>query len=91
MISIEKSFDFTCQFLFNGLMQMMNGFSMALNVRSDVERGQRCKHNGVAWEVVELCSLNGIPHVRIVRVSDPNELKLISVSAFLERYDFALE
>ncbi len=44
-----------------------------------------------AWEVVELCSLNGIPHVRIVRVSDPNELKLISVSAFLERYEFTLE
>jgi hypothetical protein len=32
-----------------------------------------------------------IPHVRIVRVSDPNELKLISLSALLERYDFALE
>ena len=31
------------------------------------------------------------PHVRIVRVGDPNELKLISVSALLERYDFALE
>ena len=65
--------------------------SMARDVRSDVEPGQRFKHNGVAWEVVELCSLNGIPHVRIVRVSDPNELKLISVSAFLERYDFTLE
>ncbi len=64
---------------------------MARNVRSDVEPGQRFKHNGVAWEAVELCPLNGIPHVRIVRVSDPNELKLISVSAFLERYDFALE
>ncbi len=64
---------------------------MARDVRSDVESGQRFKHNGVAWEVVELCSLNGIPHVRIVRVSDPNELKLISVSAFLERYEFTLE
>ncbi len=64
---------------------------MARDVRSDVEPGQRFKHNGVAWEVVELCSLNGIPHVPIVRVSDPNELKLISVSAFLERYDIALE
>ena len=64
---------------------------MARDVRSDVELGQRFKHNGVAWEVVELCSLNGIPHVRIVRVSDPNELKLISVSAFLARYDFTLE
>ncbi len=62
-----------------------------MSVRYDVELGQRFKHNGVAWEVVELCSLNGIPHVRIVRVSDPNELKLISVSAFLERYDFTLE
>ena len=47
--------------------------------------------NGVAWEVVELRPLNGIPHVRIVRVGDANELKLISVSALLERYDFALE
>ena len=65
--------------------------SMARNVRSDVEPGQRFKHNGVAWEVVELRSLNGIPHIRIVRVGDPNELKLISVSALLERYDFALE
>ena len=64
---------------------------MARNVRSDVEPGQRFKYSGVAWEVVELCSLNGIPHVRIVRVGDPNELKLIAVSALLERYDFALE
>ncbi len=40
---------------------------------------------------MELCSLNGIPHVRIVRVGDPNELKLISVSALLERYEFTLE
>ncbi len=64
---------------------------MARNVRSDVEPGQRFNQNGVAWEVVELCSLNDIPHVRIVRVGDPTELKLISVSALLERYDFALE
>ncbi len=64
---------------------------MARNVRSDVEPGQRFKHNGVAWEVVEFCSLNRIPHVRIVRVGHPTELKLISVSAFLERYDLALE
>ena len=65
--------------------------SMARDVRSDVEPGQRFKHNGVAWEVVDLRSLNGIPHVRIVRVGDPNELKLIAVSALRERYDFALE
>ncbi len=64
---------------------------MARNVRSDVEPGQRFKQNGVAWEAVELRSLNGIPHVRIVRVGDPTELKLISVSALLERYDFPLE
>ena len=64
---------------------------MACNVRSDVEPGQHFKHNGVSWEVVELRSLNGIPHVRIVRVGDPNELKLISVSALLERYEFTLE
>ncbi len=64
---------------------------MARNVRSDVEPGQHFKHNSVAWEAVELCSLNGIPHVRIVRVSDPTELKLISLSALLERYDFAPE
>ncbi len=64
---------------------------MARNVRSDVEPGQRFKQNGVEWEVVELWSLSGIPHVRIVRVGDPTELKLISVSAFLERYDLALE
>ncbi len=62
-----------------------------MSVRSDVEPGQRFKYSGVAWEVVELCSLSGIPHVRIVRVGDPNELKLISVSALIERYDFALE
>ncbi len=65
--------------------------SMARDVRSDVEPGQRFKHNGVAWEVVELCSLSGIPHVRIVRVGDPTELKLISVSALLERYEITLE
>ena len=64
---------------------------MARNVRSDVEPGQHFKHNGVAWEVVELRSLNGIPHVRIVKFGHPTELKLISVSAFLERYDLALE
>ncbi len=64
---------------------------MARNVRTDVEPGQHFKHNGVAWEVVELRSLNGIPHVRIVKVGHPTELKLISVSAFLERYDLALE
>ena len=64
---------------------------MARNVRTDVEPGQRFKQNGVAWEAVELRSLNGIPHVRIVRVGNPNELKLISVSALLDRYDFALE
>ncbi len=64
---------------------------MARNVRSDVEPGQRFKQNGVAWEAVELCSLNGIPHVQIVRVGDPTELKLISVSALLERYEFTLE
>ena len=68
-----------------------NILNMVRNVRSDVEPGQRFKHNGVAWEVVELRSVNGISHVRIVRVGDPNELKLISVSALLERYDFALE
>ncbi len=64
---------------------------MARNVRSDVEPGQRFKHNGVAWEVVELRSLSGVPHVRIVRVGDPTELKLISVSALLERYEITLE
>ena len=64
---------------------------MTRNVRSDVEPGQRFKQNGVAWEAVELRSLNGIPHVRIVRVGDPNELKLIAVSALLERYEFTLE
>ena len=65
--------------------------SMARNVRSDVEPGQRFKRNEVAWEVVELRSLNGISHVRIVRVGHSTELKLISVSALLERYDFSLE
>ena len=64
---------------------------MARNVRSDVEPGQRFKRNEVAWEVVELRSLNGISHVRIVRVGHSTELKLISVSALLERYDFSLE
>ncbi len=64
---------------------------MARNVRSDVEPGQRFKKNAVVWEAVELCSLNGIPHVRIVRIGDPTELKLISASALLERYDLALE
>ena len=64
---------------------------MARNVPSDVEPGQRFKHNGVAWEVVELCSLNGILHVRIVRVGDPTGHKLISVNALIERYDFAPE
>ena len=40
---------------------------------------------------MELRSLNGISHVRIVRVGHSTELKLISVSALLERYDFSLE
>ncbi len=64
---------------------------MARNVRSDVEPGQRFNQNGVEWEVVELCSLSGIPHVRIMRVGHSTELKLISVSALLERYDSAPE
>ena len=64
---------------------------MARNVPSEVEPGQRFEHNGVGWEVVELRSLNGIPHVRIARVGDPTDVKLISVGALIERYDFTLE
>ncbi len=61
---------------------------MARGARADVEPGQRFEQNGAVWEVAGVSSIHGIPHANIVKVRDPIERKLISVSALLERSDF---
>ena len=63
---------------------------MAREVRSAAP-GQRFKQNNVAWEVAELGSIEGFPHVQIVKVGDPTARKLISVSALLDGYDIVPE
>jgi hypothetical protein len=64
---------------------------MARRERSNVQPGQRFQSNNVVWEIAKVRSFNEIPHVRIVKVGDPTENKLISVSALLEGYDFVPE
>ncbi len=62
---------------------------MARDAQSDIQPGQRFKQNGIAWEVVDFTSCNGIPHVRIMKVGDPTERKLISVRTLRDGYDLA--
>ncbi len=65
--------------------------SMAENEQSGLEPGQRYKQNGVTWEVVGFSSFNGIPHVQMMKVGDPSERKLISVSTLCDSYDLVPE
>ena len=60
---------------------------MARRGQFNVQPGQRFQSNSAVWEIMEVRSANEIPHVRIVKVSDPSEHKLISVSALLEGYE----
>ena len=60
---------------------------MARRGRSNVQPGQRFQSNNVVWEITEVRSIYEIPHVHIVKVSDPIEYKFISVSALLEGYE----
>ena len=59
--------------------------------QSKVQPGQRFQSNNVVWEITEVRSIYGIPHVHIVKVSDPIEFKFISASALLEGYDLVSE
>ncbi len=65
--------------------------SMADNEQSGIETGQRFKQNSVEWEVVEFSSINGLPHVQIMKVGNPTERKLISVSTLRDSYDLVPE
>ncbi len=64
---------------------------MARRARDSVELGQRFKQNSVAWEVVRVSPVHGIPYAEIVKVGDRTEAKLISVSALYEGSDFTQE
>lgn len=62
---------------------------MEIGRRADVKPGQHFRQNSAVWEVVEIRSIHQIPHVEIVKVDDPTERKLISVSALLDGYETA--
>ena len=64
---------------------------MADNEQSGLEPGQRFKQNGIAWEVVGFSSFNGLPHVQMIKLGDPTERKLISVSTLRDSYDLVPE
>lgn len=65
--------------------------SMTRVKHTDLQPGQRFQRDRVAWEVVDLASANGIPHVQIVKVGNPTECKLISVRALLSDYELLPE
>ena len=71
--------------------EVVPGSSMALDAHSDIQPGQCFKQSGIAWEVVDFSPVNNIPHVQIMKVGDPTERKLISVSALRDGYDLAPE
>ncbi len=62
---------------------------MANGRRADVKLGQYFQQNSAVWKVVGVRSIHQIPHVEIVKVDDPTEQKLISVSALLDGYEIA--
>ena len=62
---------------------------MARAKHSAIQAGQWFQQNRTVWEVMELKSLNDIPHVRIMKVSNTNECKLISASALRDGYVLA--
>ena len=67
------------------------GVGMARDVHSDLQPGQLVKQGGIPWEVVYFSSANGIPHVHIMKVDDPTECKLLSVSTLRDGYELAPE
>ncbi len=69
---------------------------MALSASTDPSPGQCFKRHSIVWEVVNISSLNNIPHVQIMQVQimqvgDPTERKLISVSSLCADYDLVPE
>lgn len=66
-------------------------FTMANQIHSDPPLGQKFLLNTHAWEVIDVKAVNGIPHVQIVKVGDPTERKLISVSALFDGYEVAAD
>ncbi len=64
---------------------------MAGTAQSGIQPGQWFQQNRIVWEVVRFKSFNDIPHVQIMKVDDPTELKLISVSTLRDGYELAPE
>ena len=64
---------------------------MARDTHSDIQVGQRFQQNRISWEVMDLTSANGFPHVQISKVSNPTERKLISVTTLHDGYDLLQE
>ena len=62
---------------------------MAHDVHSDVQIRQCFQQNRVVWEVVDFKSLNNIPHVKIMKVGDPYERKLIALRTLRDDFDLA--
>ncbi len=69
------------------LQKIVPGSSMARDAHSDIPPGHCFKQNGIVWEVMKFTSVHGIPHVQIMKVDDPTERKLISVSTLRDGYD----
>ena len=67
------------------------GVGRAGAAHSGIQPGQWFQQNRTVWEVVEFKSFNDIPHVQIMKVNDPTELKLISVSTLRDGYELAPE
>ena len=61
--------------------------SMAEKFNSDIEPGQCFKRNGMGWKVVGFTSVNGIPHVQIMKADNSTERKLISLGSLRDGYD----
>ena len=60
---------------------------MAQKNNPNILIGQRVSCKGIAWEVLEIKSLQNIPHVAVMQVGNPTERKLISVRALFEDFD----
>ena len=64
---------------------------MAGTAQSGIQPGQWFQQNRTVWEVVEFKSFNDIPHVKIMKVNDTSERKLISASTLRDSYVLAPE
>jgi len=62
---------------------------MAIYANSDIHAGQCFLRNHVAWKVDHFTSLNGIPHVGIMKVSDPTVRKVVSLNTLRDDYELA--